>query len=328
MDFKLAIVIPAYKANYFRQTLQSIANQTCKDFILYIGDDAGPDDIESVVRKYSSQIQIVYKKFTKNLGSENLVAQWERCIDMAEDNEWIWLFSDDDMMHPTCVENFYSILRQYPENDLFHFNIELIDENNESRGVNVNYPDILTSEQFLIQRLEGVLQSFAVEYIFRKSLFIEQGRFQHFDLAWGSDDATWIKLGKNKGIRTIPDSPVYWRKSPLNISSVYRDKNILVRKLNARIKYADWVINRAESKGLDLDTKVLKNKLSKWFIRFLKNTATYLPYNVLSTSISLFYKPTGNKYLIFLNIFFFYFYKTYHLLVDKIKKSLLNKRLS
>ena len=39
---ELAIVIPAYKIMYFDQALSSIANQTCKDFTLYIGDDSSP----------------------------------------------------------------------------------------------------------------------------------------------------------------------------------------------------------------------------------------------------------------------------------------------
>lgn len=38
---KLAIVIPAYKGRFLKETLDSIAVQAHKDeFVLYIGDDA------------------------------------------------------------------------------------------------------------------------------------------------------------------------------------------------------------------------------------------------------------------------------------------------
>lgn len=40
---KLAIVIPAYKGRFLKETLDSIAVQAHKDeFVLYIGDDASP----------------------------------------------------------------------------------------------------------------------------------------------------------------------------------------------------------------------------------------------------------------------------------------------
>jgi glycosyltransferase involved in cell wall biosynthesis len=48
---KLAIIIPAYKITFLDEALNSIANQTCLDFTVYIGDDASPHNIESIVKK-------------------------------------------------------------------------------------------------------------------------------------------------------------------------------------------------------------------------------------------------------------------------------------
>ena len=42
MEEKIAIVIPAYKCRFLRQTLDSIVVQTCRSFTVYIGDDASP----------------------------------------------------------------------------------------------------------------------------------------------------------------------------------------------------------------------------------------------------------------------------------------------
>lgn len=82
---ELAIVIPAYKDMYFDKTLLSIANQTCKEFTVYIGNDASPHDLKSIVNLYKDQIDIVYKNFDENIGGKDLVAQWERCIDLVGD---------------------------------------------------------------------------------------------------------------------------------------------------------------------------------------------------------------------------------------------------
>lgn len=125
---KLAIVIPAYKVSYFRQVLDSINNQTCKNFTLYIGDDCSPYDLSKIVETYKSSISIVYKRFDKNLGGNNLVDHWNRCIDMVKNEDYIWFFSDDDKMEENCVANFYQALISLGEKDLFHFNVQVIDE--------------------------------------------------------------------------------------------------------------------------------------------------------------------------------------------------------
>ena len=57
---QLAIVIPAYKAKYLRDTLESISQQTCKNFTLYIGDDHSPEDIYSIVQQFENKINIIY----------------------------------------------------------------------------------------------------------------------------------------------------------------------------------------------------------------------------------------------------------------------------
>ena len=119
----LAIVIPAYKSTFLAAALDSIAAQTCQDFTLYIGDDCSPNNLEEIVDKYRDKINIVYKRFDTNLGGKDLVAQWERCIDTTQGEEWLWLFSDDDVMEKNCVEEFYKTINSNPNVGLIHFNV-------------------------------------------------------------------------------------------------------------------------------------------------------------------------------------------------------------
>lgn len=237
---KLAIVIPAYKSTFFKETLESIANQSCKAFTLYIGDDASPHDLKSIVKTFKNDLQIIYKRFDENLGGIDLVAHWSRCISLTQDEEWLWLFSDDDVLDSDCVKLFYDNLSKYPDEDIFHFNVQIIDKNNNAAGKIRTFPDILSSEDFYLKRLTKELYSFVVEYVFRKDTFTGKGGFEPFDLGWSSDDATWIKLSADKGIKTINGSIVKWRASGINISSILNDKPIIIRKLNAHIKFLLW----------------------------------------------------------------------------------------
>ena len=87
----MAIIIPAYKASFLRQTLESVAAQTCRDFRVYIGDDKSPEDLQTIVRAYADKMPIVYRRFDENLGGTDLVAHWERCIRLSDEplvNRW------------------------------------------------------------------------------------------------------------------------------------------------------------------------------------------------------------------------------------------------
>ena len=320
---RLAIVIPAYKAQYFDSTLLSIAKQTCQDFTVYIGNDCSPEDLKTISDSYQDKIRIVYKKFDSNLGIKDLVAHWERCIDLIEEEEWIWLFSDDDIMDSTCVEDFFKTLTRSPEYDLFHFNILKINEKSELVENCLPFPEVYTSEEFLKKRLKGAINSFVVEYVFRKSHFLNCNRFQNFDLAWASDDATWIKLGKKGGIKTIEKSIVYWRESPFNISTNFRDEYLLKRKLYSQIKFTKWVLEQSKKKEIQIELKQLKKLLELWFLEKIKIAILFLPFRTITKLVSSFCFILDNENNSYKKLMYLYIYKKC-LLLKRVLKNVLS----
>ncbi|MGJ1537743.1 glycosyltransferase [Sphingobacterium multivorum] len=238
---ELAIVIPAYKAVFFEEMLRSIVCQTDKRFTVYIGDDCSPDDLYSIVRIYEEDIDIVYHRFNENLGGKDLVDHWARCIDMAVDEEWIWLFSDDDLMDKDCVKNFYQTLESSNgEQYLYHFDVRIIGANGEIVSDRKSFPDKLSSVDFFKKRAANRIFSFVVEYIFSKKIYMDMNGFEKFDLAWGSDHATWIKFSSQKYICTIRGSKVSWRRSDHNISPNSKDACLSRRKVAASSVYYLW----------------------------------------------------------------------------------------
>lgn len=235
----LAIVIPAYKIDFFDSALKSLSNQTNKNFTVYVGIDASKADIESVIDRYKYSISIVYQRFDENLGGKDLVAQWNRCLNLIKDEQWIWLFSDDDMMEADCIEDFYNEIRNGANYDLYHFDVDIINERDEIIKKAKTFPTVIDAVSFLKKKNSAALDSFVVEYIFRRSTFIKLGGFQYFDLAWGTDIATWAKIGKEKGIKTISGAKVFWRQSSVNITPKV-DREKLIRKLKAHVCFYIW----------------------------------------------------------------------------------------
>ena len=106
----LAIVIPYYKITFFEATLASLANQTDKRFKVYVGNDASPEDPFFLLDQYKGRIDFSYYKFENNMGSTSLVKQWDRCLALTEQEEWMILLCDDDTLSESCIADFYKHL--------------------------------------------------------------------------------------------------------------------------------------------------------------------------------------------------------------------------
>ncbi len=240
----LAVVIPAYKPDFLARALASLEAQTVDDFRIYIGIDASPYDLEAVVAPFAERLPIVCRRFGENLGGSDLVAQWNRCLALTEGEPWIMLFSDDDELEPQCVEQFLSSVRadcscRGEAYDLYHFNVDVIGESSELLRQTTSYPEVYDACRFLKDKCAARIESFVVEYIFRREAFEGVGGFERFDLAWGSDTATWAKLARRCGIRTVPSARVRWRQSSVNITP-QTDGAKLCRKLRADAQFLLW----------------------------------------------------------------------------------------
>jgi len=225
---RLAIVVPAYRSRFLQEALTSIAKQTNQNFKCYIFDDCSSENIKDISMKFA---HFEYCRFDENLGSKNLIAHWNRCLERI-DEEWVWLFSDDDIMEDNCIEEFYKKLEEYHSKTyLFRFKHNTIDE----FGKEVSPAKSIKNEydfEFLNSTLAGN-PSRLQDHIFNWKELKKIGGFVEFPLAWCSDIATWCLLSKEKEIIAINSAMVNFRMSGNNISSqkVYMKEKLLANRL-------------------------------------------------------------------------------------------------
>lgn len=286
----LAIVIPAYKATFLAAALDSIVAQTCQDFTLYIGDDCSPNNLGEIVDSYRDRINLVYHRFDTNLGGKDLVAQWERCIDMSQGEEWIWLFSDDDVMEKNCVEEFYKTLQLTNESyDLYHFNVKVINDDNQIIRYPMAYPQNLNSYSYYKGKLQGRYISLVVENIFSRKVYEKYSGFKKFDLAWGSDTATWVLYSERKGFYTIDNAYVLWRCGSQNISP-NTTSPIAERKVKALVAFFNWSYQYfRQNKRYVLFTNI------RAFVSRMAQFSTFVPQEVCRMAIVDFCSCHGSK---------------------------------
>ncbi len=259
---KLAIVIPAYKAEFLKQALISISSQTDRRFKVYVGDDASPENLKIICEQFYDSLDIFYERFDNNMGATSLVSQWNRCVKLSHE-PWVWLFCDDDLMEPECVRYFYQAI-SYKKNkyQLYRFNTVVIDADNQIIQSNPLHPEVESGVDFAYQRFCRTRMSFVSEYIFSRKTFENEGGFVEFPLAWCSDDASWIIFAGSKGIYTINGANVHWRQSGLNISTA--DSQYQDSKIDATLQYLSWITKRLENKHC-INTKRLRKAAREWF---------------------------------------------------------------
>ena len=102
---KISVVVPVYKVEkYLKRCVESILNQTYKDFELILVDDGSPDNSPHMCDEYAEKFTSVFVIHQKNGG---LSAARNSGIELAlEDKgiEWITFIDSDDWVHPEYLE--------------------------------------------------------------------------------------------------------------------------------------------------------------------------------------------------------------------------------
>lgn len=245
----IAIIIPAYKASFLAQTLDSLVSQTSQDFHVYIGDDCSPGNLESIVTAYYSKLKITYKRFEQNLGGTDLVGHWNRCLQLMEDEEWFIMFSDDDLMEPTCIEDLLVVFSRC-KSDVLHFNLRIIDADSNVTRTPKLFPKHLSSMEFFDRLYSGKIDARMPEFVFRRSSFVKCGGFVVFPDAMRSDNATVMQCASERGITSIEDSYVRWRISGYNVSHGDGSKAKQELHFDALVQFFNWVDIFCDRNGL------------------------------------------------------------------------------
>jgi glycosyltransferase involved in cell wall biosynthesis len=237
----LAVVIPYYKLTFFEETLQSLASQTDKRFKVYIGNDASPEDPGFVLEQFKGKFDFDYYRFEENLGGVSLVKQWERCIALTKQEEWIMILGDDDYISKNYFEEFYKHVAEVEKLNIkvIRFATRVHECNGELSGLYI-HPKIENSTDFFYRKFFMKSMGSLSEQIFKREAYLKH-RFRDFPLGWGSDDFAWLDFTEFGKTYAINDATAFFRISNENISrSNYKED---IKKETKRLHFAIVVEN-------------------------------------------------------------------------------------
>lgn len=196
MDKKplISVITPVYNAEkYILQTMDSVMNQTVKNFEYLLVDDCSPDNSAEIVKEYQKRdSRIQYIKLEENSGAA--VAR-NTGIENAR-GRYIAFIDSDDKWYPTKLEKQLKYMEE--ENKAFTYTkFELINDNGTLKKEATQIP-----EKF---DYSGLLKNTAIAC---STVMIDTNVIKDVKMPLvrkGQDTATWLKILRNHDYAYLVD---------------------------------------------------------------------------------------------------------------------------
>lgn len=275
---KITILIPAYNAEkYISQTIDSILNQTFRDFEVLIIDDGSTDNTEKIIKSYQDS-RIIYDKNPKNLKITKTLNRGLAKIN----SEYIVRMDADDIMEKNKLEKQIQFMDSNPEIAISGTRITKFYEDDTQRKINIpkNFEEVKTHLLFDSPLMHPTV-------IMRNNVIMHEN-YRYQERYIGLEDyGLWFEISKKYKLSNINESLLYYRVSESSITQTlskdlekYNESYYILIKemfdeLNitySNIDIRNWrkfilgtlnLLDKAELDSLINITKQLKNKIQK-----------------------------------------------------------------
>ena len=127
----VSIIVPNYNyEQYLSSRIESILNQTYRDFELILLDDCSTDDSREILESYRDNPHVSHIVFNeKNTGSP--FCQWMKGIELAR-GKYVWIAEADDLAHPEFLSRTINLLNSNTSAVIAFTGSFIIDENGKT----------------------------------------------------------------------------------------------------------------------------------------------------------------------------------------------------
>jgi glycosyltransferase involved in cell wall biosynthesis len=211
-----SVTIPAYKAQYLAECLDSILAQSYANFEVVIVNDASPQNLDEIVERYNDE-RIRYFKNEKNCGALHVVDNWNKCLSYVK-GDYVICMGDDDKLLPNCLEEYAKLIKKYPGLNVYHALTEVIDEHSQFMRMQEMRPEREGLFSMIYGRLNNRRLQYIGDWLFHTDFLRSIGGFVNFPFAWGSDDMTAYLAAKEKGVANSQVPMFQYRESSVTIT--------------------------------------------------------------------------------------------------------------
>ncbi len=228
---KVSIVLPTYNGErWLKESLESIINQTYKDWELIIVDDCSDDNTLIIAKHY----QNIYEKVKVIHNSENKQLPASLNIGFRKTlGEYLTWTSDDNMYEPTAIEEMVCYLDENPDKMMVCTAMKDIDEDGNIVAERREYSDELMYYNDYV----------GASFMYRRKILDEVGEYDE-TLFCVEDYEYWFRiLNKYKTIGRIDKVLYIDRLHGQSLSTQKRDY-VQSQLAKMRKKYLDVILDR------------------------------------------------------------------------------------
>lgn len=180
----VSVIIPLYnKEREIAKAIDSVLNQSFRNFELLIIDDGSTDNSSSIAQNFKDERIQYYSKINGGVSSARNYG-----IKKAK-YELIAFLDGDDWWSPDFLSVLTDLNNKYPDAGLWAGQYEQVNKKNELITLN-RFPKIIEGYFYLYEHLFAVWSS---SILIKKSVFEECGYFDE-ELTHGEDTDMWIRI--------------------------------------------------------------------------------------------------------------------------------------
>jgi len=129
----ISVIVPNYNhAKYLPERLESIVNQTFKNYELIVLDDCSTDNSVEVIEAHRGKMVFRTEYNVQNSGSPFI--QWVRGAKLAK-ADYLWIAESDDSAYPSLLEELYAVTRNHPNVGICYSQSMMMDEAGREIGI-------------------------------------------------------------------------------------------------------------------------------------------------------------------------------------------------
>jgi glycosyltransferase involved in cell wall biosynthesis len=161
---KVSVLVPNYNhAQFLRQRINSIFNQTFQDFEVILLDDCSTDNSAELLKEYEKHPKVSHLVFN-NKNSGSTLKQLQRAIELSS-GEYIWIAESDDWAQNDFLEK--ALSKVNINIGIIYSQSYIVNENNERLYLNTKYTDYLDKTKWIHDFEEDGLMIMNSFFIYR-----------------------------------------------------------------------------------------------------------------------------------------------------------------
>lgn len=277
---QVCICIPNYNnEKTISETLDSLLNQTYRNILIKIFDNASTDDSVKILKEYEKKyenIQIFQNQI--NIGGE---ANFTKCIQNFE-GEFGAIFHADDLYTPTMVEEQVKFLVKYPECSAVSTHGFVIDKNSNIISQRPIPDEFLEEKHYVIGNQLNLLKKIFENgnFITCPSVLAKTDIYKNKINEWkgeefktSADLDVWLRLAEFGKFGYISKPLIYYRESTVSYS--FNDRRARLDENNMFLvleHYLNIYKDRLDKKDLNnLKFLYFKDNINRTINQIIKN---------------------------------------------------------